>query len=86
MTMLGSVLLLSSAENQVATTYMIDRIGIGDFGVGMAYGVVLAACIVVVLFAGWRLVERQQRVPGWGGVLSDLKSAVVLVQKDGLRG
>ena len=86
MTMLGSVLLLSSAENQVATTYMIDRIGIGDFGVGMAYGVVLAACIVVVLVAGWRLVERQQRVPGWGGVLSDLKSAVVLVQKDGLRG
>lgn len=86
MTMLGSVLLLSSAENQVATTYMIDRIGIGDFGVGMAYGVVLAACIVVVLIAGWRLVVRQQRVPGWGGVLSDLKSAVVLVQKDGLRG
>lgn len=67
MTMLGSILLLSSAENQVATTYMIDRIGIGDFGVGMAYGVVLAASIVVVLFAGWRLGSNGSSVCRDGG-------------------
>lgn len=84
MTMLGSVLLLSSAENQVATTYMIDRIGIGEFGVGMAYGVVLAACIGTVLAIGWMVASARRTVPGLGAALSDLKAAVVLAQKDGL--
>lgn len=86
MTMLGSVLLLSSAENQVATTYMIDRIGIGEFGVGMAYGVVLAGCIGFVLAVGWMALSARKTVPGWGGAISDLKAAVVLAQKEGLRG
>ena len=89
MTMLGSVLLLSSAENQVATTYMIDRIGIGEFGVGMAYGVVLAGGIAGVLGAGALLVSRSVRrnAPGgWGAALSDLKAAVVIAQKGGVRG
>ncbi|MFT3963878.1 ABC transporter permease [Propionivibrio sp.] len=89
MTMLGSVLLLSSAENQVATTYMIDRIGIGEFGVGMAYGVVLAGGIAGVLGAGALLVSRSVRrsAPGgWRAALSDLKAAVVIAQKGGVRG
>jgi len=86
MTMLGSVLLLSSAENQVATTYMIDRIGIGEFGVSMAYGVVLAVCIGCVLVIGWASIALRKSAPGWGGVISDLKAAVVLAQKRGLRG
>jgi len=86
MTMLGSVLLLSSAENQVATTYMIDRIGIGEFGVSMAYGVVLAACIGCVLGIGWASIALRKSAPGWGGVINDLKAAVVLAQKRGLRG
>lgn len=84
MTMLGSVLLLSSAENQVATTYMIDRIGIGEFGVSMAYGVVLAACIALVLGVGLLFVSLRTRAPGWGAAISDLKAAVVLAQKSGL--
>jgi len=53
MTMLGSVLLLSSVDNQVATTYMIDRIGVGEYGVSMAYGVILASTIGSVLATAW---------------------------------
>lgn len=86
MTTLGSVLLLSSTENQVATTYMIDRIGIGEFGVGMAYGVVLAGCIAGALLCGWGLAAAHRNLPGWRHVASDLKAAVVLGQKHGVRG
>ncbi len=86
MTTLGSVLLLSSAENQVATTFMIDRIGIGEFGVGMAYGVVLAGCIAAVLSGGWLLMSAHRHLPGWGHVMADLKAAIVLAEKHGVRG
>ena len=86
MTTLGSVLLLSSAENQVATTFMIDRIGIGEFGVGMAYGVVLAGCIAAALFGGWLLMSAHRHLPGWGHVIADLKAAIVLAEKNGVRG
>jgi len=86
MTTLGSVLLLSSAENQVATTFMIDRIGIGEFGVGMAYGVVLAGCIAAVLLIGGLLMSAHRHLPGWGHVMADLKAAVVLAEKNGVRG
>ena len=86
MTTLGSVLLLSSAENQVATTFMIDRIGIGEFGVGMAYGVVLAGCVGAVLLGGWLLMSAHRHLPGWGHVMADLKAAIVLAEKNGVRG
>ena len=82
MTMLGSVLLLSSADNQVATTYMIDRIGIGEFGVSMAYGVVLAGSVATVLGLVWAFSSIRKRVPGLGSALGDLKAAVVLGQKE----
>ena len=82
LTMLGSVLLLSSADNQVATTYMIDRIGIGEYGVGMAYGVVLAGSIGVVLGAGWLFVSIRKGAAGLAMAIGDLKAAVVLVQKN----
>lgn len=82
MTMLGSVLLLSSADNQVATTYMIDRIGIGEYGVGMAYGVVLAGSIGVVLGAGWLFFSIRQGASGLAMAIGDLKAAVVLGQKN----
>ena len=85
MTMLGSVLLLSSAENQVATTYMIDRIVTGELGVSMAYGVILAGCLGLVLALGWGLLSARKRAPGWYEAISDLKAAVVLAQKDSLR-
>ena len=86
MTTLGAVLLLSSAENQVATTFMIDRIGIGEFGVGMAYGVVLAGCIAAALLGGWLLMQAHRHLPGWGHVMADLKAAIVLAEKNGVRG
>ncbi len=86
MTTLGSVLLLSSAENQVATTFMIDRIGIGEFGVGMAYGVVLAGCVAAVLLIGGLLMSAHRHLPGWAHVMADLKAAVVLAEKNGVRG
>ena len=63
--------------------------GIGEFGVGMAYGVVLAGGIAGVLGAGALLVSRSVRrnAPGgWGAALSDLKAAVVIAQKGGVRG
>ena len=81
LTMLGSVLLLSSADNQVATTYMIDRIGIGEYGVGMAYGVVLVGCIGAVLGAGWLFFSIRKGAAGLAMAIGDLKAAVVLVQK-----
>lgn len=82
MTMLGSVLLLSSADNQVATTYMIDRIGIGEYGVGMAYGVILAGVIALVLSLGWGLSLVWKGGTELGTAFNDLKAAVVLAQKD----
>ena len=81
MTMLGSVLLLSSADNQVATTYMIDRIGIGEHGVSMAYGVVLAGTIALTLAAGWAWITLRNAAPNLRSVFGDLKAAVVLAQK-----
>ena len=60
---------------------MIDRVGIGEFGVGMAYGVVLAACIGGVLILGWLATSARRRVPGLGSALHDLKAAVALEQK-----
>jgi iron(III) transport system permease protein len=82
LTMLGSVLLLSSAENQVATTYMIDRIGIGEHGVAMAYGVVLAAAIALVLLAARALLSARLGAVGVATAMADLKAAVILAQKD----
>ena len=61
----------------------------GAVGVGMAYGVVLAGGIAGVLGAGALLVSRSVRrnAPGgWGAALSDLKAAVVIAQKGGVRG
>jgi iron(III) transport system permease protein len=77
MTMLGSVLLLSSAENQVATTYMIDRVGIGEYGVSMAYGVVLAACIGGVLGLIWMFSSVRKNAPELHKAIGDLKAAVI---------
>jgi iron(III) transport system permease protein len=77
MTMLGSVLLLSSAENQVATTYMIDRVGIGEYGVSMAYGVVLAACISSVLGLIWMFSSVRKNAPELRKAIGDLKAAVI---------
>ena len=89
MTMLGSVLLLSSAENQVATTYMIDRIGFGEFGVGMAYGVVLAVCIAAILSLGaWAVACGWGKYPsgGWRAALRDLRTALVMAQQGAGKG
>jgi iron(III) transport system permease protein len=79
MTMLGSVLLLSSAENQVATTYMIDRVGIGEYGVSMAYGVVLATCIGGVLSLIWMFSSVRKNAPELRKAIGDLKAAVIHV-------
>ena len=77
-TMLGSVLFLSSVENQVATTYMIDRIGVGEYGVSMAYGVVLAALIggVFVLALSFRH-HLHRHGQAARGLFGDLQAAVI---------
>ena len=77
-TMLGSVLFLASVENQVATTYMIDRIGIGEYGVSMAYGVVLAAIVggvFAIALALRHLLGR--RLKAAHGVFGELQAAVI---------
>lgn len=81
MTMLGSVLLLSSVENQVATTYMIDRIGIGEYGVSMAYGVILAASIGGVVLAAWILSRTGRNAAEMRRMLGDLQAAVIPARK-----
>ena len=61
--------------------------GICGYGeVGMAYGVVLAGCIAAALFGGWLLMSAHRHLPGWGHVIADLKAAIVLAEKNGVRG
>ena len=44
MTTVSAVIFLVTAENELATTYIIGRVGNGDYGVALAY------CTVLMLF------------------------------------
>ncbi|HEX4884167.1 MAG TPA: iron ABC transporter permease, partial [Casimicrobiaceae bacterium] len=72
MTTLSAVIFLVSAEYEWATTYIINRVVNGDYGVAIAYSSVLIVLMVVVILAIQRLVgerrlgRRGAALPGRG--------------------
>ena len=49
MTTLSAVVFLISAEYEMATTFIINRVVTGDYGVAIAYcSVLIALCIAVI--------------------------------------
>ena len=67
MTTVSAVIFLVSAEYEWATTYIINRVVNGDYGVAIAYSSVLIVLMVAVIWGIQRLVgERRlgRRLPG----------------------
>ncbi len=65
MTTVSAVIFLVTAENELATTYIIGRVGNGDYGVALAYCTVLivlmsAATALIQFLAGERRLGRRQ--------------------------
>ena len=66
MTTVSAVIFLVTAENELATTYIIGRVGNGDYGVALAYCTVLIvilsiATLLVQVLVGERRLGRRQR-------------------------
>jgi iron(III) transport system permease protein len=74
MTTVSAVIFLVSAQYEWATTYIINRVVNGDYGVAIAYSSVLIVLMIVVTWAIQRLVgerrlgRRSAGVPAPGGV------------------
>lgn len=65
MTTVSAVIFLVTAENELATTYIIGRVGNGDYGVALAYCTVLivlmsVAIALIQLLVGERRLGRRQ--------------------------
>ncbi|WP_298932926.1 iron ABC transporter permease [uncultured Ramlibacter sp.] len=65
-TTVSAVIFLVTAENELATTYIIGRVGNGDYGVALAYCTVLillmsGATALIQLLVGERKLGRRQR-------------------------
>ena len=65
MTTVSAVIFLVTAENELATTYIIGRVGNGDYGVALAYCTVLivlmsAATALIQLLVGERKLGRRR--------------------------
>jgi iron(III) transport system permease protein len=65
MTTVSAVVFLVTAENELATTYIIGRVGNGDYGVALAYCTVLivlmtGAIALIQLLVGERKLGRRQ--------------------------
>ena len=59
MTTVSAVVFLVTAENELATTYIIGRVGNGDYGVALAYCTVLIALMsIAVALIQWLVGER----------------------------
>jgi iron(III) transport system permease protein len=59
-TTVSGVIFLVTAENELATTYIIGRVGNGDYGVALAYCTVLIAVMgVATALIQWLVGERQ---------------------------
>ncbi len=66
-TTVSAVIFLVTAENELATTYIIGRVGEGEYGVALAYCTVLiimmsAATALIQLFVGERRIGRRKAV------------------------
>ena len=60
MTTVSAVIFLVTAENELATTYIIGRVGNGDYGVALAYCTVLiAAMSLATALIQWLVGERR---------------------------
>ena len=69
MTTVSAVIFLVTAENELATTYIIGRVGNGDYGVALAYCTVLIvlmslATALIQLLVGRRRLGRRQAAVG----------------------
>jgi iron(III) transport system permease protein len=67
-TTVSAVIFLVTAENELATTYIIGRVGNGDYGVALAYCTVLillmsAATALIQLLVGERRLGRRAAAP-----------------------
>ncbi|WP_295548977.1 ABC transporter permease subunit, partial [uncultured Pseudacidovorax sp.] len=65
MTTVSAVIFLVTAENELATTYIIGRVGNGDYGVALAYCTVLIvlmslAIALIQLLVGERRLGRRK--------------------------
>ena len=60
MTTVSAVIFLVTAENELATTYIIGRVGNGDYGVALAYCTVLMALMGLAVAAIQTLVGQRQ--------------------------
>ena len=68
MTTVSAVIFLVTAENELATTYIIGRVGNGDYGVALAYCTVLivlmsAAIALIQFVVGERKLGRRKAGP-----------------------
>jgi iron(III) transport system permease protein len=60
MTTVSAVIFLVTAENELATTYIIGRVGNGDYGVALAYCTVLIVLMsAVIALIQWAVGERR---------------------------
>ncbi|HET7527207.1 MAG TPA: iron ABC transporter permease [Burkholderiaceae bacterium] len=60
MTTVSAVIFLVTAENELATTYIIGRVGNGDYGVALAYcSVLIVAMSLAIALVQWLVGERQ---------------------------
>ena len=68
MTTVSAVIFLVTAENELATTYIIGRVGNGDYGVALAYCTVLIVLMSLAVaadpVAGRRAPARPARAGG----------------------
>lgn len=67
-TTVSAVIFLVTAENELATTYIIGRVGNGDYGVALAYCTVLiilmsASIGLIQLLVGDRKLGRRGTAP-----------------------
>ena len=60
MTTVSAVIFLVTAENELATTYIIGRVGNGDYGVALAYCTVLIVLMSAATFAIQALVGERR--------------------------
>ncbi|MET0541152.1 MAG: iron ABC transporter permease [Variovorax sp.] len=68
MTTVSAVIFLVTAENELATTYIIGRVGNGDYGVALAYctvlmGLMSAAIALIQFVVGERKLGRRKAGP-----------------------
>ena len=60
MTTVSAVIFLVTAENELATTYIIGRVGNGDYGIALAYCTVLMILMSVAIAAVQLLVGERK--------------------------